>query len=130
MHSGKGSQKMNRPLMKYRALGEKLHNFFVLVRDAEGVVTRALLEEFITSLPPEVQLDLMALKEHRRDEFFARWRRWYRVVYRRVTGAKQFLPSDYTTRANNFKALLRSMYHEKRSSIFSFRVISVYCLAR
>ena len=80
VHAGRGSTKRRMPLMKYRALGEKLHDFFVLVRDAQGAVSRKLLESFITTLPPEIQLDLMTLKEHRRDEFFTRWRRWYRVV--------------------------------------------------
>jgi hypothetical protein len=117
-HKGMGGVKMQKPLMKYKALGEKLHAFFVLVRDAEGVVTRALLEQFIASLPEDIQLDLMRLREHRRDEFFARWRRWYKVVYRRVTGAKQFLPADYATRVSNFKSLLRSMYLEKRYTTF------------
>jgi len=60
----------------------------------------------------------MRLREHRRDEFFARWRRWYKVVYRRVTGAKQFLPADYATRVSNFKSLLRSMSLEKRYTTF------------
>ena len=34
MHAREGARKRRRPLVKYRALGEKLHNFFVLVRDA------------------------------------------------------------------------------------------------
>jgi len=34
-HKGMGGVKMQRPLMKYKALGEKLHAFFVLVRDAD-----------------------------------------------------------------------------------------------
>ena len=40
----------------------------------------------------------MALSPHRRDEFFTRWRRWYKVVYRRITGVKQCLPDDYQAR--------------------------------
>jgi hypothetical protein len=117
-HMGVGEMKKRRPLIKYKALGEQLHKFFLMVRAAEGVVTRALLEQFIASLPSEIQLDLMTLHDHRRDEFFARWRRWYKVVHRRVTWAKQFLPADYATRVGNFKSLLSSMYLEKRYTAF------------
>ena len=70
VHAGKGSLKRRRPLIKYKPLGEKLYEFFVRVRDAQGVVTRSLLESFIASLPQDIQLDLMSLKIHRRDEFF------------------------------------------------------------
>ena len=116
MSAGRGSVKRVRPLIKYAVLGEKLYTFFVLVRDANGAVTRGLLEEFITGLPKEVQCDLMAMSAHRRDEFFSRWRRWYKIVYRRVTGVKQYLPEDYHARIRKFQFLLRSMYLEKRDT--------------
>ena len=109
IHGGRGQVKRSKALSKYKALGENLHSFFVLVRDAHGAVSRALLEEYIAGLPQEIQLDLMEKAVHRCDEFFTRWRRWYKIVYRRVTGVKQFLPEDYTVRVRKFQHLLRSM---------------------
>jgi len=116
-HPSRGTIRRMRPLAKYKVLGEHLHKFFVGVRDAQGAVNRALLEECILGLPDDVQLDLMQKGEHRRDEFFVRWRRWYKIVYRRITGVKQFLPDDYATRVRNFHYLLRSMFFEKRHTL-------------
>ena len=106
-----------------------MHEFYVLIRDAQGAVTRALLEQFILGLPQEIQRDLMSKGEHRRDEFFARWRRWYKIVYRRVTGVKQFLPDDYQLKLRKFNGILRSLYFEKRHKIFfcTFRTKNYNC---
>ena len=100
VHAGRGSMKKRMPLIKYRALGEKVYEFFVRVRDAQGAVSRSLLESYIVSLPQDIQLDLMSMKVHRRDEFFTRWRRFYRVVYRRITGVKQ----DFSIRVRDMAA--------------------------
>ena len=93
VHAGRGSMKRRVPLMKYKPLGEKLYEFFIRVRDAQGAVSRSLLESYIASLPQDIQLDLMSLKVHRRDEFFTRWRRWYRIVYRRYVEKNPFKTS-------------------------------------
>jgi hypothetical protein len=114
VHAGKGTKKRRRPLIKYATLGDKMFEFFCLIRDAQGAVSRSLLEEYIASTPANVQLDLMQKGDHRRDEFFSRWRDHYNVVYRRITGFKQFLPDDYTKRIETFHGLLRSIYMEKR----------------
>lgn len=46
VHLGEAHMKRRRRLVMYFALGEKLNDFFILIRDAEGVVTGSLLEEF------------------------------------------------------------------------------------
>ncbi len=43
--------KRRKDLVKYKVLGERLWNFFVMVRDARGAVSRALLEEYMVTLP-------------------------------------------------------------------------------
>ena len=110
VHARKGSVKRQRPLVKYAVLGEKLFEFFCMIRDAQGAVSRGLLEEYISSSPAEVQLDLMQKGDHRRDKFSCRWRAHYHVVYRRITAVKQFLPDDYTKRVATFHCLLRLIY--------------------
>ena len=42
VHSGRAQIKRKRPLAKYAPLGERLNEFFVLVRDAQGAVTKSL----------------------------------------------------------------------------------------
>ena len=113
-HSGRGSTKRKVPLKMYKARGEKLHEFFMQVRDAHGAVTRGLLEEFAAGLPPEITHTFMSKGAYRRDEFFSRWRKWYGIVYRRVTGVKQYLPHDHPERIRTFHSLLRSMYLNNR----------------
>jgi hypothetical protein len=67
VHQGLGLLRKRQPLRKYKALGEKLHEFYEQVRDAQGAVTPSLLQDFISSLPQDIQLDLMAKADHRRD---------------------------------------------------------------
>ena len=71
-HAGLGLRNRKRPLMKYQKLGQALFDFFITIRDAHGGVSRTLLEEFILTTPAHIQLDLMSLRDHRRDEFFTK----------------------------------------------------------
>jgi hypothetical protein len=115
---GKGKEKRKSQLYKYRALGEHLFKFFEAIRDAQGSVSRGLLEEYVLTLPEDTQLDLMEGRDKRRDEFFARWKRQYNLVYRNISGTTQFLPADYDEKVTKFKALLRSMYEAKKYTHF------------
>ena len=51
VHSGRAQIKRKRPLAKYAPLGERLNKFFVMVRDAQGAVTRGLGDGNFNSKP-------------------------------------------------------------------------------
>ncbi|EPS72038.1 hypothetical protein M569_02720 [Genlisea aurea] len=112
----KGKQKQKRVknhLRKYQALGEAFHKFFLCVRDAHGGVSRNLLEVYALTMPEDVVKDFHRVNKSSKDIFWQRWRQMYHVVYRRVSGIKQYVPGDFEKRVEDYKSLLRSMHKER-----------------
>ena len=93
-------------------------DFFISICEANGAVGRSLLEEWVGSQPKDVQKDFMTVNSQQRNLFFKRWKQIYKVVYRRNTATKQYLPADYEVRTKNFNSLLRSMHKEKGYKMF------------
>ena len=118
VHQGFGKMKRKKDFRKYAALGSAMYDFFIAIREANGAVGRSLLEEWVGSQPKEVQKDFLTVRPEQRNLFFKRWKRIYKVVYRRITGTKQYLPADYEARTNNFNSLLRSMHKAKKYKVF------------
>ncbi len=100
-------------LRKYQALGEAFHKFFLCVRDAHGGVSRNLLEAYALTLPEDIVKDFNQVNKSSKDIFWQRWRRLHSVVYRRVSGIKQYVPGDFEKRVEDYKSLLRSMHKER-----------------
>ena len=113
VHKGFAKQKRSRPLQKYREMGVAVDKFFREVRDAQGAVSRGLLDCFIPSLPARVTQDFFKITRSGRDEVWQRWRRFYGTTYRRISGVKQYIPGDYETRVASYNALLRSLNEQQ-----------------
>ena len=72
-----------------------MYDFFIAIREANGAIGRSLLEEWVGSQPKEVQKDFLTVNPDQRNLFFKRWKRIYKVVYRRITGTKQYFHSHF-----------------------------------
>lgn len=118
LHKGGGSVKRRVPLKKYFDMGEQMHQFFIRIRDAHGAVSRDLLESYALSLPEAIRKDYFSINESSRDDVWKRWRRWYGVVYRRISGVKQYVPGDHEQRIATFHQLMRSVWREHRNHVF------------
>lgn len=110
--------KRRRGPSKYADLWKAVYDFFVEVREANGPVSRDLLESFMLTLAPGIVKDFFQITSSGRDEFWKRWRTWYGVVYRRAAGVKQYIPGDSQQRVETFKALLHSMYEQRGHRVF------------
>lgn len=111
---GQGAVKRQKGFMKYDELSKALFSFFVNVRDAHGAVSRGLLEAYAFNLPDGVKKDYFAVNRTSQDDFWKRWRTFHGIVYRRVGGLKQYVPTDFQTRIDVYKALLKSTNAETR----------------
>ena len=56
------------------------------MRDGHGAVTRQLLTAFAGTVDATIKKDFLSVGENKRDKFFARWRRHYGIVDRRISG--------------------------------------------
>lgn len=109
---GKGTSKRTKGFSKYDALAKQLYQFFTNIRDLHGGVSRGLLEAYALTLPDDVKKDYFQVNRTSQDDFWKRWRTFYDVVYRRVSGLKQYVPTDNSTRIETFNGLLHSLYQE------------------
>lgn len=73
-------------IIRYQKLGEALFAFLLAVRDGHSAVTRQLLTAYAGTLDTDVKKDFSNVTEKLRRRFFARWRRNYGIVDRRISG--------------------------------------------
>lgn len=106
---GIGGKKRDIPLKKYKDMGEKLLQFFNRIREAHGAVSRDLLESYAMTLPAEIVKDHFTTNPSSRDDFWTKWKRRYGLTYRRISGVKQYVPTDADDRIAIFNNLLQSI---------------------
>jgi len=78
------------------------HGFFRQVCEAQGAVSRGLLEAYVLTLPREIYQEFFTVTRSGQDEFWHRWKKFYGVSLRRVGGVKQYVPGDYKERVANY----------------------------
>ena len=71
-----------KPFVKYAALADKLFKFFCNIRDANGAVTKGLLQAYVVSLPDEIKKDFLSVNRTSQEDFWKRWQTAYGLTHR------------------------------------------------